>query len=92
MENTKIMSKTNTIDDVVSVSLPRQLLQELKALSELMGISAEEAMRDAIGTTYYIQEQLKDGATIAVKQKDGKFYEIEWKNNPKSIASKHVKS
>jgi hypothetical protein len=67
----------------VTVNLPRDLLQELKALSELMGVPAEEAMRYAIGTTYYIQEQRKQGNTIVVKKQDGKFYEVEWKNDPK---------
>jgi len=80
------MVETKTTEEV-NVNLPRDLLQELKALSELMGIPAEEALRYAIGTTYYIQDQRHQGNTIVVKQGE-KFYEIEWKDNLKSTGSK----
>jgi hypothetical protein len=72
--------------DDVAVLIPKQVLGELKFLSEKMKVEPIVALRYAIATTQYIQSELLDNqATVLVKRKKGKTLEVEWED-PKTFS------
>jgi hypothetical protein len=63
----------------VTVNIPEDVLSELKWLSEIMGVSATIALRHAIATDGYIQNELKKNSTFFVqKKKTGLYHEVSW--------------
>ncbi len=68
-------------DDVpeIAVSIPKDILQELKYLSELMGgVPLSIALRHAIATDSYIQGELKKNSKFLIKKQGGSTQEISW--------------
>ncbi|NER33988.1 MAG: hypothetical protein F6J93_08075 [Oscillatoria sp. SIO1A7] len=56
-----------------SIALTQELLDHLQYQMDSYGISLTEAVRRSLARDYYIQEKLKDGAEIYMKQ-DGQWY------------------
>ncbi|MFZ4730551.1 MAG: hypothetical protein ACOYMQ_18060 [Pseudanabaena sp.] len=60
------------------VSIPEDILQELKYLAQLMGVPLSVALRHAIATDSYIQGELKENSKFLIKKQGGSMKEISW--------------
>ena len=54
---------------MVPVNLPEDVLQELKWLSEQLGTTPSEALRQAIASESYIQKKTQNGEQVTFKPK-----------------------
>jgi hypothetical protein len=67
----------NTVTERV-VSIPEDILRELKYLSEIMGVPLSVALRHAIATDSYIQGELKENSKFLIKKQGRSMKEISW--------------
>lgn len=78
------MSKAKNSEAIVR--LPKDVLIELKALSDLMKVSPLVALRYAIAKAKFIQDEIRNkGSTIVIRRKDNKLYEVIW-NSPEKVS------
>jgi len=68
----------------IAVSIPEDVLRELKWLSETMGVSPSIALRHAIATDSYIQNEIKNKSKFLVKKQNNSTHEISW-TDPKEV-------
>lgn len=59
----------------LSITLPPDLIAHLEEEAAALGISFAEAARRAIARDAYLQEELRNGASLFVKNDDG-LYEL----------------
>lgn len=62
----------------IAVSIPEDMLRELKWLAEIMGVSPSIALRHAIATDSYIQNEIKNKSKFLVKKQNNSTHEISW--------------
>ena len=62
----------------IAVSIPEDVLRELKWLAETMGVSPSIALRHAIATDSYIQNEIKNKSKFLVKKHNNSTHEISW--------------
>jgi hypothetical protein len=62
----------------ITVSIPEDLLRELKWLSDILQVSPLIALRHAIAIDSYIQTELKKKSKFSVAKKDGSRLDISW--------------
>lgn len=72
----------------ISVSISEDALSELKKLAEIMGVSPSIALRHAIATDGYIQNELKKKSKFLVKKENNSIQEISWVD-PKAFFSNY---
>jgi hypothetical protein len=68
----------------IAVSIPEDVLRELKWLAETMGVSPSIALRHAIATDSYIQNEIKNKSKFLVKKHNNSTHEISW-TDPKVV-------
>jgi len=68
----------------IAVSIPEDMLRELKWLAEIMGVSPSIALRHAIATDSYIQNEIKNKSKFLVKKYNNSTHEISW-TDPKEV-------
>jgi len=68
----------------IAVSIPEDVLRELKWLAETMGVSPSIALRHAIATDSYIQNEIKNKSKFLVKKQNNSTHEISW-TDPKEV-------
>ena len=76
--NQKSLSKVDSSGQAskrLSITLPPDQIAHLEAKAEASGISFAEAARRAIARDAYLQEELRNGASLFIKTKDG-LYEL----------------
>jgi metal-responsive CopG/Arc/MetJ family transcriptional regulator len=69
----------------ITVSIPEDLLRELKWLSDILQVSPSIALRHAIATDSYIQSELKKQSKFLVEKKDGSRREISWADSKEIV-------
>jgi hypothetical protein len=87
-QGAKVMStpETSVVDrKEISVSIPEDMLRELKWLADLMNVSPSIALRHAISTDSYIQSELKKQSKFSVEKKDGSRREISWADSKEIV-------
>ena len=62
----------------ITVSIPEDLLRELKWLSDILKVSPTIALRHAIAIDSYIQTELQKKSSFLVKKQSGSTHEISW--------------
>jgi len=63
----------------IAVNIPEDVLRELKWLAEIMGVSPSIALRHAIATDSYIQDEVKNKKSeFLIKKKSGSIHKISW--------------
>jgi len=72
--------RVEQIPKEINVSIPEDLLRELKWLAETMGVPPSIALRHAIATDSYIQSEIKNKSTFLVKKHNNSTHEISWKD------------
>lgn len=60
----------------MSVSLPGDIAGLLKFLADTQGISQNEALRKAIATEAYVQQEVREGSTILVQKSNKEIREV----------------
>ncbi|WP_346293955.1 ribbon-helix-helix domain-containing protein [Sphaerothrix gracilis] len=60
----------------MSISLPADIAGLLEFLAETQGISQNEALRRAIATEAYIQQEIQEGATILIQKPNKQIKEV----------------
>jgi hypothetical protein len=68
----------------IAVSVPEDVLRELKWLAEIMGVPPSIALRHAIATDSYIQNELNKKSKFLVKKENNLTHEIFW-TDPKEV-------
>lgn len=54
----------------------RKVLQALETLAKKRGYSLEEALRHAVNTEVYMDEQLSKGSNILCQDKEGEVWKV----------------
>ena len=63
----------------IAVNIPEDVIRELKWLAETMGVSPSIALRHAIATDSYIQDEVKNKKSeFLIKKKSGSTHKISW--------------
>jgi hypothetical protein len=62
----------------IAVTIPVDVLRELKWLAETMGVTPSIALRHAIAIDSYIQTELQKKSSFLVKKQSGSTHEISW--------------
>lgn len=68
----------------ITVGIQEDVLRELKWLAEIMGVSPSIALRHAIATDSYIQNEIKNKSKFLVKKHNNSTHEISW-TDPKEV-------
>lgn len=62
----------------ISANLPQSSIDQLKSIAEQQGITMTEALRQAISTKSFLNEQSAKGAKILVEDKDKSLKQVVW--------------
>ena len=62
----------------VTASLRRRDEENLEEVAEAAGLSQNDAIRKALATEAFIQEAIKSGGSILVRDKDGVIKEVQF--------------
>jgi hypothetical protein len=68
----------------IAVSIPEDVLRELKWLADTMNVPPSIALRHAIATDSYIQNEIKNKSKFLVKKHNNSTHEISW-TDPKVV-------
>jgi hypothetical protein len=60
----------------MSLGLNGHWAKDVEFLAESQGITQNEAIRKAIGTEYYIRQEIEDGSKFFVLKSDGRSLEV----------------
>ena len=60
----------------VSINLPSDTLDAIRKISEHRSLTMTDAIRRAIATESYIEDEIENGGTILVKKPDGTYKEV----------------
>ena len=60
----------------VSINLPSDTLDVIRKIAEHRSLTMTDAIRRAIVTESYIEDEIKNGGTILVKKPDGTYKEV----------------
>jgi hypothetical protein len=63
----------------VTVNLSDETIEDLKAVAEKQGITLTEAIRKAIATEKFVQDERDEGAKILVERPGGRVREVEFR-------------
>jgi hypothetical protein len=61
----------------LSFTLTRQVIERITALADAQGISTNDFVRRAIADEVYLQEQIAKGSIVLLRDRDGKYRELE---------------
>jgi hypothetical protein len=70
------LAPMNTVK--ISANLPAATIEQLKKIAEQQGITMTEALRQAISTKSFLNEQSAKGAKILVEEKDKSLKQVVW--------------
>jgi metal-responsive CopG/Arc/MetJ family transcriptional regulator len=78
MEPIKMVAKSKTPESSkrVNVSLPAEAISKLQEISQRRGVTMTEAIRIAINTEDYLQNEIAKGGKIIVEKPDKSFREV----------------
>jgi hypothetical protein len=62
----------------ISANLPQSSIDQLKSIAQQQGITMTEALRQAISTKSFLNEQSAKGAKILVEDKDKSLKQVVW--------------
>jgi hypothetical protein len=62
----------------ISANLPKSSIDQLKSIAQQQGITMTEALRQAISTKGFLNEQSAKGAKILVEDKDKSLKQVVW--------------
>ena len=71
-QSSSVLSKPKRM----SVSLPVEIAELLEFLAKVQGISQNEALRKAISTEAYIQQEIREGSTVLIQKSNKKLKEV----------------
>ena len=60
----------------VSIDLPSDTLDAIRKIAEHRNLTMTDAIRRAITTESYIEDEIENGGTILVKKPDGTYKEV----------------
>ena len=60
----------------VSINLPSDILDAIRKIAEHRNLTMTDAIRRAIATESYIEDEIENGGTILVKKPDGTYKEV----------------
>ena len=60
----------------MSISLPPDIAELLEFLANIQGISQNEALRKAIATEGYLQQEIREGSTILIQKSNKRLKEV----------------
>ena len=60
----------------VSIDLPSDTLDAIRRIAEHRNLTMTDAIRRAVATESYIEDQINNGGTILVKKPDGTYKEV----------------
>lgn len=60
----------------MSISLPPDIAELLEFLANTQGISQNEALRKAIATEAYIQQEIREGSTVLIQKSNKTLKEV----------------
>jgi len=60
----------------VSIDLPSDTLDAIRKIAEHRNLTMTDAIRRAIATESYIEDEIENGGTILVKKPDGTYKEV----------------
>jgi predicted transcriptional regulator len=63
----------------VTVNLSDETIEDLKTVAEKQGITLTEAIRKAIATEKFVQDERDEGAKILVERPGGRVREVEFR-------------
>ncbi|MCI0634934.1 MAG: ribbon-helix-helix domain-containing protein [Actinobacteria bacterium] len=63
----------------VTVNLSDETIEDLKAVAEKRGITLTEAIRKAIATEKFVQDERDEGAKILIEKPGGRVREVEFR-------------
>ena len=60
----------------VSINLPIDTLDAIRRIAEHQNLTMTDAIRRAVATESYIEDEIKNGGMILVKKPDGTYKEV----------------
>lgn len=60
----------------MSVSLPADIAGLLEFLADVQGVSQNEALRKAIATEAYLQQEIREGSTVLIQKSNKDIKEV----------------
>lgn len=74
-----------------SVNLPEETVEALKEMAADSGSSMAEVLRRAIATEKYLQDTVKEGGTVLIKDRDKSLKELLIRTSPSFGRSRQAK-
>lgn len=69
-------SKQKPATRKVTVNLPEETISRIQAIANRHGLSMTEAIRRAIITESYIDEQIEEGSKVLIQKPDNTYREV----------------
>jgi hypothetical protein len=76
----------NFMPTKVTVNLPDQTVEAIKELAQKNGITVTEALRQAIDSKVFLQDEVENGSKVLIKSPDQSFREVLF-NTPRRSSS-----